>query len=102
MKDHAYPDLKDVPVATALQALADPVRLSIVRKLLTINGGELTCGDFCDEVSKATISHHIRVLREAGLIQQRTEGTKSMTSLRLKEFEARFPGLLKLVRAEEG
>ena len=102
MKDHAYPDLRDVPVSDALQALADPVRLSIVRKLLVVKGGQLTCGDFCEEVSKATISHHIRVLREAGLIRQRTEGTKSMTSLRRKEFEERFPGLLKLVANEPG
>jgi DNA-binding transcriptional ArsR family regulator len=49
------------------------------------------------DVSKATRSHHFDVLRDAGLISTRTEGTKCMTSLRRAELDKRFPGLLRLI-----
>ena len=83
-----------------MQALADPCRVAIVRTLLTKPGGELACNEIPLDVSKATRSHHFDVLREAGLIFTRCEGTKCMTSLRRKELNRRFPGLLRLVAAE--
>jgi DNA-binding transcriptional ArsR family regulator len=45
-------------------------------------------------VTKSTCTHHFRVLREAGVIRQRQEGTARLNSLRRDELEARFPGLL--------
>jgi DNA-binding transcriptional ArsR family regulator len=61
--------------------------------------GELACNEIALDVSKATRSHHFDVLRDAGLIYTRTEGTKCMTSIRETELSKRFPGLLKLVLA---
>jgi len=76
-----------------LHALSDPVRLGIVRELAEA-GGERRCGSFVHAVTKSTMTHHFKVLREAGVIRQRQEATLRLTSLRRKDLDARFPGLL--------
>ena len=80
-----------------MRALGDPIRLSVVRQLLKAEGQEMACGSFEYSVTKATFSHHLKILREAGITESRQEGTKKLTSLRLRELEAEFPGLLKLL-----
>lgn len=68
------------PDLQVLSALADPVRLSIVRQL----GEESTCAcDFteCCAVSQPTISHHLKVLREAGVVVSERQGTNIVYSL---------------------
>ncbi|MFC0601965.1 ArsR/SmtB family transcription factor [Streptomyces palmae] len=97
--EHTHPD--DVPVETALAALADPVRLSIVRELSTSEEWSRSCGTFDVPVGKAALSHHFAVLRAAGLVEQRDIGAKRVNRLRREEFEHRFPGLLALVLREE-
>ena len=75
-----------------LSALADPVRLSIVRQ---VGGSEGVCAcDFieCCNVSQPTISHHLRVLREAGVLASRRQGTNILYSL-APDFAARWAGL---------
>jgi ArsR family transcriptional regulator len=71
----------DVEVAL-LQALADPTRLAIVRKLA--QDGETGAGDFnaCCEVAQPTISHHLKVLREAGVVTSQRRGTSIRYRLR--------------------
>jgi DNA-binding transcriptional ArsR family regulator len=91
------PSLEDVSLAAIMAALSDPVRVAIVRGLA--GGGECTCGSFDLGISKATRSHHFRVLREAGLTHTRAEGTHRHVSLRREEVDARFPGLLDAVLA---
>lgn len=63
------------PDVRLLHALADPVRLSIVRQLS--EQGTVCACDFaaCAEVSQPTISHHLRVLREAGWVTTERRGT---------------------------
>jgi DNA-binding transcriptional ArsR family regulator len=95
MKVYSHPSLNRVDLATVMQALSDPCRIAIIRALA--DGGELACNEIGLNVSKATCSHHFDVLRNAGLIFTRTEGTKCMTSLRKAELDKRFPGLLKLI-----
>lgn len=95
MKTYSHPSLRDVSLATVMQALSDPARLTIVRLLL--EGGEYACNAVPLKINKATRSHHFTVLREAGLIFTRVNGTKALTSIRLQEFNVRFPGLLDLV-----
>ena len=82
-----------------LHALSDPARLEIVRRLA--NGDECTCGTFDLGLSKATLSHHFRVLREAGVVRTRPEGRKRMLSLRADDLDKRFPGLLEAVLSAE-
>jgi DNA-binding transcriptional ArsR family regulator len=87
-----HPEREDLDLTTVLHALSDPVRLRIVAGLA--DGDERTCGSFDVAVSKSTCTHHFRVLREAGLITQRQQGTMRLNSLRRDDLEARFPGLL--------
>ena len=83
---------EEMTLATVMAALSDPMRVAIVRQLAA--RGERTCGTFELGISKATRSHHFRVLREAGLTHTRAEGTHRHVSLRREEVDARFPGLL--------
>jgi len=89
---HEEPALEEVPLASVMAALSDPVRVAIVSGLA--GGEERACGAFELGISKATRSHHFKVLREAGLIHTRAEGTHRYLSLRREAVEARFPGLL--------
>jgi DNA-binding transcriptional ArsR family regulator len=100
MKAYPHPELDRLPLATVMQALSDPCRILIVRTLMEADDRELACGEFDLGVSKATCSHHFDVLRSAGVIASRVEGTRCMTSLRRDEIESRFPGLLHLVAGE--
>ncbi|GHJ42076.1 helix-turn-helix transcriptional regulator [Streptomyces sp. TS71-3] len=93
--EHTHPD--DVPVLAALAALADPVRMKLVRELSGSLGWTRSCGSFDVPVGKAALSHHFAVLRGTGLIEQRDVGPKRVNRLRREEFDARFPGLLALV-----
>jgi len=87
-----HPAREDLDLAAVLHALSDPVRLGIVAGLA--GGDERTCGSFDVAVTKSTCTHHFRVLREAGLIRQRQQGTMRLNSLRRDDLEARFPRLL--------
>lgn len=63
------------PDVQLLQALAHPTRLAIVRELA---GADRVCAcDFtdCCDVSQPTVSHHLRILREAGVIESERRGT---------------------------
>ena len=52
-------------------------------------------------LSKATLSHHFRVLREAGLVRTRPDGRKRLLSLREEDLNACFPGLLDAVLSRQ-
>jgi DNA-binding transcriptional ArsR family regulator len=87
-----HPNRNDIALAGVLYALGDPVRLEIVRRLA--NQNDLPCCVLSDSVAKSTLSHHFKVLREAGVISSRKEGTQHINSLRRDDLDARFPGLL--------
>ncbi|HEX4734986.1 MAG TPA: helix-turn-helix domain-containing protein [Thermoleophilaceae bacterium] len=91
------PRREDIRLETVLQALGDPVRMTIVRTLYAEPGGQRPCGTFGLPVAKSTASHHFRVLREAGVIHQHAAGRERLTELRTDDLEARFPGLLQSV-----
>jgi len=89
---YTYPSRDEIRIEGVLQALADPVRLDMVRQMSA--RGEVACGAFDVSVSKSTLTHHLRTLREAGLIHGRQQGTTRHNSLRRKDLDALFPGLL--------
>jgi DNA-binding transcriptional ArsR family regulator len=94
--DIAEPAAADFELPRVLAALADRHRLATVR-FVALNG-ESWCarvmqGAYLD-LSKSTFSHHLRILREAGVITRRVEGTRSYMCLRKEDLDARFPGLL--------
>jgi DNA-binding transcriptional ArsR family regulator len=93
-----HPPTEDIELPAVLHALSDPQRLAIVR-LLSEDATPRRCGSFDLDVTKSTLTHHFRVLREAGVIEQRIDGTAKLNSLRRKDLDERFPGLLDAVLA---
>jgi DNA-binding transcriptional ArsR family regulator len=89
------PPAEAMTLAAVMAALSDPMRVRIVCALAAEH--ERTCGTFELGISKATRSHHLKVLREAGLTHTRSVGTHRHVSLRRDEVDARFPGLLDAV-----
>lgn len=80
-----------------LYALADPVRLEIVRRLAAG-----TCSLNCTAAApanlpKSTQSHHFQILREAGLVRSERRGTEVVNTLRCEEIEQRFPGVMSAI-----
>jgi DNA-binding transcriptional ArsR family regulator len=98
-----HPPVEELSLPKVLAALADPARLAAVRTLARV--GESACGQIQHDaglkVSKSTMSHHIRILREAGIMNSRVQGARRMLTLRREDLDARFPGLLDAVLHEE-
>ena len=92
-----HPAREELELAAVLHALSDPVRLRIVSRARRRRGR--SCGSFELPVTKSTCTHHFKVLREAGVIQQRQQGTSRLNSLRREDLDARFPGLLDTILA---
>lgn len=93
MKQLAHPELATVAVTDVLRALADPVRLDIVRRLF-VSKDALTCSQLDQGRAKSSMSHHYKVLREAGIIRTHIAGKERFNLLRKSEMNERFPGLL--------
>jgi DNA-binding transcriptional ArsR family regulator len=95
---HTSTDALDL--ATFMRTVGDPLRLEIVRLL----GDDSTRQ--CKEISDAmglpmsTASYHLRLLREAGIVRSRADGTLRLITLRRDDLEARFPGLVDVLTAE--
>lgn len=91
--NHPLPD--EFVLERVLYALSDSIRLDIVRRLAEVP--EASCGELDGGRPKSTVSHHFRVLREAGLVLTKCSGTMHMNELRRTELESRFPGLLSAI-----
>lgn len=87
------PDREEIRVETVLQALGEPVRLQIVRALADAPKG-IACGDIELPVTASTRAHHLRTLREAGVLSTHTDGTRRISTLRREDLETLYPGLL--------
>ncbi|WP_229874447.1 ArsR/SmtB family transcription factor [Amycolatopsis deserti] len=95
MSEHVrlpQPDLARIDIGTVLHALADPVRLRIVRMLT--EAGEAACGALDLPVKPSTVTHHMRTLRESGLVEMELRGNSRVSKVRREELDQRFPGLL--------
>ena len=88
-----HPAREEIELTEVLHALSDPVRLKIVAALAS-RPDACPTGAFDVPVTKSTCTHHFRVLREAGIVHQKPEGTARMNTLRREDLDARFPGLL--------
>jgi DNA-binding transcriptional ArsR family regulator len=97
MRDSHQPAAGDLALTDVLYALSDPTRLQIAARLAGTH--EQACGAFGLPIAKATLSHHLKVLRDAGVIRTRGEGTQRLNALRRDDLEQRFPGLLDAVLA---
>ncbi len=86
----------DTALAAVVKALADDTRLGIVAALA--EGGELSCGELMERctVGQSTVSHHVKVLAEAGVVAVRQVGQRSLHRLvaaALEEAAAAFTAL---------
>ncbi|WP_028922318.1 ArsR/SmtB family transcription factor [Pseudonocardia acaciae] len=92
-----HPATEDIELAQVMHALSDPARLEIVARLAA--GGPENCTKTCDgiDLHKSTVSHHYRVLREAGVTATTVEGRTRVVRLRRDAMDDRFPGLLDAV-----
>src|SRR4051794_6898561 len=101
-----HPAPTAVELTAVLAALAEPARLTIVRTVADL-GAER--GVPCLEVweksgltaTKSTMSHHYKVLREAGLVVMWWVGSKKHVRLRRELVDTRWPGLLDAVLGDK-
>lgn len=92
------PSIDELRLEAVLAALTDPLRLTIVRKLmLESRSYDHPCGWFEFDRPKSSLTHHFKALREAGLIRQRQYGLERRSRVRDEDLNQRFPGLLNLV-----
>lgn len=103
MRELSHPRTQELDLPTVLAALADPIRLKAVVELA--ERGELAageCGDLCAaDSAKSTLSHHFRVLREAGVTRTRIDGVHRYVILREADLNRRFPGLLDAILSSQ-
>lgn len=92
-----HPQTEQMRLVDVMAALSDPIRLGLVRVLA--DRVERGWGELSVPVAKSTLSHHVRVLRSAGIIRTREEGTRCFIRLRDDDLQQRFPNLLDAVLA---
>lgn len=90
------PSPEALALPNVLHAFSDPIRLEIVRRLAQ---QERVCGTLEFSIAKSTLSHHFKLLREAGITHTRVDGVRRLVSLRRDDLETRFPGLLDVILA---
>jgi len=98
MNRPAQPMLDD-ELASTLRAIGHPVRLSILRILGTQGQGECCCTDVtqCLPLAQSTVSQHIKVLLEAGLIERQARGTRNCYSIQTAQVSALHTALGRLL-----
>jgi DNA-binding transcriptional ArsR family regulator len=98
MVQFVHPQREDITLAGVLAALADPMRLRIVKSLLERHDC-MSCREAapCPDMAKSTLSNHFRILREAGLIETSKKGVEHRNVVREADINARFPRLLKTI-----
>lgn len=101
MRQLPQPSVGDIDLVRVLSALADPVRLELVRSLAEVRE-PLSCAvdRFDVEVTAATLSHHWKVLRDSGITTTFASGRNRLVQLRTTDLESRFPGLLGAILAD--
>src|SRR6195952_4620257 len=99
MRAYTHPHPDDLTLERVLHALSDPVRMEIVRTLAGVP--EASCGELDGGRPKSSMSHHFRVLRDAGLVHTHVAGTVHQNTLRRAELEVRFPGLIQSILAQQ-
>ncbi len=80
--------MQDDELATVMRALGHPVRLNILRIISARTSRDCCCADLtqCLPLAQSTVSQHIKVLLEAGLIERRSRGTRNCYVLMQEKF----------------
>jgi DNA-binding transcriptional ArsR family regulator len=97
MKPLVHPAIEDVPLEIILHALADPARVSLFYAIVYQEGPK-NCTKLVNvlekPIPKSTLSQHMRILREAGLIRGERHGHEMRVTSRYDEVNALYPDLL--------
>jgi len=98
--------MHDEELADVMRALGHPVRLSILR-ILAEKRSDCCCTDVTESLplAQSTVSQHIKVLLDAGLVQRSPKGTRNCYSLntaRLDALNGAFSGLYSGLAADLG
>jgi len=82
--------MQDADLANVMRALGHPVRLNILRILAEQRQGDCCCTDVtqCLPLAQSTVSQHIKVLLDAGLVERHAKGTRNCYSLRADRLDA--------------
>lgn len=89
------PDTADIELVKVLHALGDPTRMHLFR--VYASGEQHDCSSErlgLSHLHKSTVSHHMRIMREAGLASTCAVGRNRYVRLRRADLDARFPGLV--------
>jgi DNA-binding transcriptional ArsR family regulator len=95
------PTREQLRLSAVLEALANPLRLQVVVRL-TQEPAVSGCGELMPELSRSTASHHLRMLRDSGVMRLVRDGRYLRPILRRDDLDARFPGLLDVILANAG
>lgn len=96
MKPLFFPSIDDITLPGLLYSLGDPSRFQIAKNLYD-SDKPLTCMEAVKgigDLAISTRSHHFGILRQTGLIHSEKKGRETYNTLRLKEIESKFPGVL--------
>ncbi len=94
--------MSEFDLVQILRALGDPIRLDIVTRLADGEPHPKRPDAWGVSVTKSTMSHHFRVLREAGLTRTLVDGRNQSCELRRAELDERFPGLIEALTRNDG
>ncbi|RMG26854.1 MAG: transcriptional regulator [Armatimonadetes bacterium] len=88
MRRRNEPNLDEQQMVRIAKALADPTRMAVLTAIA--QAGELSCGEVAERfpVGQPTISHHLKVLADAGLVTARRSGQHAFFSLRPETLDA--------------
>src|SRR5262245_32678165 len=97
MRPLFHPPIEGVTVEAILHALSDPVRVAIFTAIVNADCAT-SCSTFLKldgrTIPKSSLSQHLKVLREAGLIRGERRGVEVLNTSRCAEIATRFPGLI--------
>lgn len=100
MRPFVHPSIDAVTPQAILHALSDPERARIYAEIAGL-GCVRGCATLADTgervIPKSSLSHHFRILRDAGLIRSERHGVEMRNYPRCAELDERFPGLLKAI-----
>lgn len=91
-----HPKIEQINLDGILHALSDPIRREI---LFNLEGCEAKpCNKSVEGLAPSTLSFHYKILREAGLVHSEKKGIEVLNTLRIKELNKKFPGLLSTIK----
>ncbi len=100
MRVMLHPSLDGITLESLFYALGNKERIQIIANLYRAGDTALICAETMkgiDDLPQSTTSHHFRILREGGLVHSERKGKECYNTLRLKELETKFPGLMKTI-----